>query len=78
MHRWVLESFGKGSSQFVDRRPLNGLDDDEVMRLLELTDLGYADLFDVPDAALEELGRRYGIAIDGGAYDYLLGREATS
>lgn len=75
--RWVLEEFGRESEEFRSRHELPGLGDDEACALLELERLGDGDLFDVPDAALETLSRRFAVKTDPAGATYLLGREAV-
>lgn len=74
--RWVLEEFGREAGEFRSRHALDGLSDDEVCALLQLERLGDGDLFDVPEAALETISRRFGMKTDPASATYLLGREA--
>jgi hypothetical protein len=73
---WVLEEFDRKSGSLRDRYRLSGLADSDAMTILELDELGDADLYDVSDACLSYLAGRFGLTIIPSKFDYLLGRES--
>jgi hypothetical protein len=72
---WVLEAFATGTNEFRQRWTIPGFTDEAAAALLNTCDLGFADLYDVNDAALDELDLRLGLTLDREAAYYLIGRE---
>lgn len=74
---WVLEEFDRKSGSLRGRYRLGGLSDSDALTILELDDLGEADLYDVPDASLSYLAARFDLTITPSKFDYLLGWESS-
>lgn len=71
---WVLEAFDV-SDEFLQRWALPGFTDQQAATLLQASDLGFVDLYDITEQAADELGKRFGLDIGRGGHNFMIGRE---
>jgi len=76
--QWVLEEFDRKSGALQNRYRLSGLTDEDALAITGLAELGDADLYDVSEASLSHLARRFGLTVLPSRFDYLLGRGSAT